>query len=436
MMTGTTLIKQARSRKGMTLVEMLVATTITLIMMGLVAQLFGIMGEGVTASRSVIETTDQMRAVSHKLRQDLQGLTAIPMPPNRPENDSGYLEIIEGPLKDKDNLNGLTADCDDILMFTTRSLGDPFLGKFGASSSIESPYAEVAWFCKEVSTQPIPGLKVYTLYRRQLLSMAYVGASPFQVNNTKDQVQGGTWSSFYADYDLSCHLEGASPIQLYPNSLGDLTKRENRFMHNSSYPYKATISSFAGSINDGEILTVDREGEDIVLTNVIAFDVRVFDPGAPIQISGGYAVTPGDPGYSPPTPTSVAFGAYVDLGWGTTTLTPIGSTFPPSNETAFQGLGIAVKNGATTNLLSSPTYDTWSLHYEFNGVDDDSDGQTDEGTNGLDDDLNNLVDEAAERETSPPYPVPLRGIEIRIRCYEPSSRQVRQVTVRHTFVPH
>ena len=84
MMTGTTLIKQARSRKGMTLVEMLVATTITLIMMGLVAQLFGIMGEGVTASRSVIETTDQMRAVSHKLRQDLQGLTAIPMPPNRP----------------------------------------------------------------------------------------------------------------------------------------------------------------------------------------------------------------------------------------------------------------------------------------------------------------------------------------------------------------
>ena len=430
MMTCTTLIKQARSRKGMTLVEMLVATTITLIMMGLVAQLFGIMGEGVTASRSVIETTDQMRAVSHKLRQDLQGLTAIPMPPNRPENDSGYLEIIEGPLKDTSaGANGLTADCDDILMFTTRSLGDPFLGKFVASS-IESPYAEVAWFCKEVFPQPIPGLKVYTLYRRQLLSMAYVGAGQFQGNNT----WGGTWSSLYADYDLSCHLEGASPNLLYPNSLGDLTKRENRFMHNSSYPYKATISSFAGSTN-GEILTGDREGEDVVLTNVIAFDVRVFDPGAPIQISGGYAVTPGDPGYST-AGTSVAFGAYVDLGWGTTTLTPIGSTFPPSNETAFQGLGIAVKNGATTNLLSSPTYDTWSLHYEFNGVNDDGDGQTDEGTNGLDDDLNNLVDEVAERETSPPYPVPLRGIEIRIRCYEPSSRQVRQVTVRHTFVPH
>jgi curli biogenesis system outer membrane secretion channel CsgG len=65
----------------------------------------------------------------------------------------------------------------------------------------------------------------------------------------------------------------------------------------------------------------------------------------------------------------------------------------------------------------------------------------DQGTDGFDNKpnnlvANNLVDDALERETSPPYPVPLRGIEIRIRCYEPSSRQVRQVTVRHTFVPH
>ena len=82
------------------------------------------------------------------------------------------------------------------------------------------------------------------------------------------------------------------------------------------------------------------------------------------------------------------------------------------------------------------TYDTWSTHYEFNGIDDDGDGIVDEGTNGIDDDANGIVDDALEQETSPPYPVALRGIEIRIRCYEPSSRQVRQMTVRHTFVPH
>jgi prepilin-type N-terminal cleavage/methylation domain-containing protein len=55
-------------RHGMTLIEMLVATTITLIMMGLVAQLFGVFGQGVTGSRSVIELTDQMRSVGWRLR--------------------------------------------------------------------------------------------------------------------------------------------------------------------------------------------------------------------------------------------------------------------------------------------------------------------------------------------------------------------------------
>jgi hypothetical protein len=47
-----------------------------------------------------------------------------------------------------------------------------------------------------------------------------------------------------------------------------------------------------------------------------------------------------------------------------------------------------------------------------------------------------VFEDLGEAETLPPYPVPLRGVEIRIRCYEPSSRQVRQVTIRHTFVPH
>jgi hypothetical protein len=92
----------------------------------------------------------------------------------------------------------------------------------------------------------------------------------------------------------------------------------------------------------------------------------------------------------------------------------------------------------TSGLTGSQNkvYDTWSLHYEFNGIDDDGDAVVDEGTDGLDNDGNGIIDDTGERETAPPYPVALRGLEIRIRVYEPSSRQVRQVTVRHTFVPH
>jgi hypothetical protein len=95
------------------------------------------------------------------------------------------------------------------------------------------------------------------------------------------------------------------------------------------------------------------------------------------------------------------------------------------------------------------TYDTWNLGYEADGLDQDGDGIRDDGTNGLDDDGDGSFDEPpydgdgdgvfedpGEAETLPPYPYPLRGIEVRIRCYEPSTSQVRQVTVRHTFVPH
>jgi hypothetical protein len=154
-----------------------------------------------------------------------------------------------------------------------------------------------------------------------------------------------------------------------------------------------------------------------VLTNVIAFDVRVFDPQAPLP--GG------------------ATGDYVDLGSAPATAPVlIGSTFPPLVGSFFRSDGVFIRNATANNTLTRPTYDTWSSHYEANGLDEDGDSQTDEGTNGEDDNSNGIADDLAERETSPPYPVPLRGIEVRIRCYEPESRQVRQVTIRHSFVPH
>ena len=88
---------------------------------------------------------------------------------------------------------------------------------------------------------------------------------------------------------------------------------------------------------------------------------------------------------------------------------------------------------------SACTYDTWSTHYEFNGVNEDSgdlgDLGTDTGSDGQDNDGDGLVDELDEYDTLPPYSVPLRGLEVRIRVYEPSSRQVRQFSVRHSFVP-
>jgi hypothetical protein len=80
-------------------------------------------------------------------------------------------------------------------------------------------------------------------------------------------------------------------------------------------------------------------------------------------------------------------------------------------------------------------YDTWSQAYEHDGIDQDGVAGVDQGSNGLDDDGSNGVDDAAERETSPPYPVPLRGIQVRIRILDRDTRQVRQMSVTSDFIP-
>jgi hypothetical protein len=67
-------------------------------------------------------------------------------------------------------------------------------------------------------------------------------------------------------------------------------------------------------------------------------------------------------------------------------------------------------------------YDPWTIGYERDGFNQDRDVAVDEGHDGLD---NDALD---ERETSPPYPHPLKSLQVRIRVYEGDTRQVRQVS--------
>jgi hypothetical protein len=409
-----TRVRRCKARRAMTLVEMLVAMAATLLLMSVIAQLFGILGKTVSDSSNVQALNARMRGVARMLGTDLAGCTAKTLPPLDSASDCGYFEIIEG--QDKDYVaatpNLLVGDCDDVLMFTARNLGQPYLGKFG-SNMFESQTAELAWFCRSAGNETLTGVPVSTLYRRQLLTTAYVGDSPFLPSNS---VPATSWETFYSSFDLSCRVNNG---RFYPNSLGDLTKRENRFLHSATFPH-----AFSGVETPGAYFrdTSPRRGDDVILKNVIAFDVKVYDPAAVV-------------GSNPP-------GSYVDLNWGNAS-SPVATnaTFPSAGGTAFQGMGVNCSSSGNA-ALALPTYDTWSTHYEFNGINEGdsptltSPPKTDEGSNALDDNNDGFVDDAGEQETSPPYPVALRGIEIRIRVYEPSSRQVRQVTVRHTFVPH
>ncbi|MEX2171446.1 MAG: type II secretion system protein [Pirellulales bacterium] len=227
----------------------------------------------------------------------------------------------------------------------------------------------------------------------------------------------------------------------------------------------------------------NRRGEDVMLSDALAFDVRVYDPGAPLlglgpnpsasnQNISDVVVEPGDAGWSTflqlsaNQPNDVAvygYGAYVDLGYlglHNAWKSPPSAVNMPALSVAPQ-FSIAPRTRSKLNLLGQlppyyyepyRVYDTWSFHYENNGLDEDGDGLIDEATNGFDNpgeyildpsanppttviDTRHGVDDPGERETAPPYDVPLRGMQVRLRAYERDSRQVREVGVKQHFVP-
>jgi hypothetical protein len=148
----------------------------------------------------------------------------------------------------------------------------------------------------------------------------------------------------------------------------------------------------------GAPTTGQRVADDVILTNVIGFDVKAWDPVA---------------------------GMYVDLGTGS------GTFSSAMNKQVGKDT-----SGNAVNLTG--VYDTWSTHYESETV-SGLGGTPGQAMDGFDTPINGstngIVDDAAELRTSPPYPVPLRGIQVKIRVFEPDSRQVREVTVVQDFLP-
>jgi len=453
----------AGGRRGMTLVEMLVATAATMIVMAAVAVVFAEFARGVGNGRRVMDLGARMRTAALLLRRDLEGLTAPLLPPLSPAAGAGYFEYIEGPRQDRDAADGsaeLRADTDDVLLFTTSGGGRPFVGTF-ADGILSASTAEVAWFLRPTVPATVP--PTCTLYRRQLLVVGRLGTG--EREQIDERFRTGGLAAVYDRYDVSlAHVGSGSTAGLVPNTLADLTGRERRFFHRPLDPTVAGGFPFP-FIADHQVPSLSaatetlpetarglvfdsssrRQGEDVVLTGVIAFDVRVFDPAAPVGLGGADGLTPVIPGDAAEIGGGIANGCYVDLGNG---VHGRAASLPGDQSPRFAGHGHPLAGALVGAAASRRTYDTWSTHYETNGIDEDGVAGPDQGANGLDDDVpprpggvgehpaDGTADDRGEWETSAPYPFPVRGLEIRIRCYEPESRQVRQVTIRHCFVPH
>ncbi len=182
-------IAQAR---GLTLIEVMIATTLTLLLMLALAQGFKTLSETVSAGRSKLTMSDQLRGISTLLRSDLEGLTVDSSNPQSSLASNGYFKYYDGPLSDftATLFNYLPAgtveqrvsanrwgDIDDIVMFTAKAKeGEWFRGKvpkalllvsnlnkgipipsmsvsdwneaWATDVSIASQYAEIAWFMR------------------------------------------------------------------------------------------------------------------------------------------------------------------------------------------------------------------------------------------------------------------------------------------------
>lgn len=472
-----------RARRGITIVELLIAMTVSLIMVYALIQTFANLVAQVSDGRASVEITGQLRGTTHRLQTDLRNVTVPVRPWASPDTGLGYFEYLDGPGWDfqyvypatgqlrnyqATSLQDMTfGDIDDVLAMTIHSEDRPFVGQVQVldpntnqfvSTTTNSHYAEVVWWTvwndADDDGDPRPG--EITLYRRALLIRPDLGRLRV-FSGAASQALSQSLLDFFNNNDISVRPEvsinGTNiTVEFWANSLADLTKRENRFCHrpilavdrqansyaifNATFPFPlakgnphpyANLNAANPTLEFVPSLTtvrqdLDQLGEDVIQADVLAFDVRGYDAEAPILSAAGDALTPSDPGF----PAAVGAGA------------------PQVGKGAFVDLNFTAKFGTfgTTPLSRPPslpllagTYCTWSYHYEQDGIDQNANNAVDEGTNGLDDNGLAGVDDPSERETSPPYPVALRGLKVSIRVIEPDSRQVKQMSVVQDFTP-
>ena len=460
-------------RSGVTLVEILVSVALTLLVVLAVVRVFEVLGGNVTESRTILELSGQLRNASAQLQNDLNRVTVRTLPPIDPASGAGYLEIIEGIRSDRDvdgdgivntadpqadpfavrvengrppldtevtspeflnRIAEVLGDTDDMFMATLRSTGKPFTGQI-LGQIFESPLAEVVWWIEPVQpamgASSTPGATGLAIHRRVLLIRPDLNNVPAVRQQLASA--GSNYQEFLSRNDLSVRPSANGFIA---NSLADLTNRENRFAHWPTNLNTMGPGNFPFYVNrDWLIPAIDRR--DLVMGDVLAFDIRVFDRSSPLikpTSTSPYVVSATDPGYYTTNGAGeqVGLGAYVDLGY-------LPGTNSPSSISHFSGLphprsGLRSLNGSqAVNPLAPRVYCSWSTQYETDGI--PQNGGMDIGTNGLDDDGDGIVDGATERDTSAPYPVPLRGVEVLIRCQEFSSGQVRQASVVGEFLP-
>ncbi len=534
--------RSTKLRGGFTLLEVMIATAVTLLMMVSLAQIFKVIGDSMKQGRAVLELNNRLRSVVYRIRTDLDNLTAIPEPPGDPSTATGYLKVYDGVLTDytlalANPSQSRYGDLDDILMGTIKAGDVWFTGKVplfvlrGTDPdldtdangngivddlepiSIASQHAEIAIFVEPtvansstafpayLNPDRNPGYMVaspnffkddnldgfpdsFRLHYRTLLIRPDLnlpsGLLPARFPIFVASPQSGTlpdgsnftlpsplcdMSSIHGLCDLSVRRvfntgDGLPGTRDYiaANSLEDLVDPANRFAHiqvplpgtgsttmpllalgpkllpSAAMPIPAIAADpngglggagfevGAGFLHPAFTLQGPRAGEDLLGSEILAFDIKLFDPGVPLLGTPGadgfygtpdpddngdgmpnnlaelgwagsddLVLSPGDPGYGPAmlTGINVGSGEYVDLAWARKLVahgftvsgaTNVWSPLSGFSQTNFAANGLAgaytdglFKSGAvlvdsSATYVLQPAYDTWTNRFEGDGI--------------------------------------------------------------------
>ena len=490
---------RSHRRSGLTLIEILIALTMTLIVLGTMITAFKFASERMQDGRALIELATRARIVEDHLRSDLSNLTVETRVYNKTAEPNGYFEYIEGPVRDSTfalSAENFQGDCDDLICFTARSRGGVlFRGRrkvvtgngnaiddmtLSQTIPIESSLAEIAWFTTvndndsgailQAQTETVPGASGVSsadfddsirIHRRVLLIRPDFNDPATGAITTN--LSGAEVNNFIRNNDISVRVVptvgSTGTFDVIANELDELAVRKHRFAHQQNlttgnpitdnrFPNTVTFNLLRNRIasDDSENVNYDNTGAGAhswqplppIISDVGAFDFKAYSPTARVKEVNDVIVEPSDPGFAAAAAPLVQRGAYVDLAYNITA---------PANQ--LDEWFISDSNRPTTIAAATRTnvWDTWTPFYERDGVDQDQDLGlgVDQGTNGINDIrpgalgdfpvATNAIDDPGERETIPPYFQPIRAMKITLRLVEKGTKQVHQVSVIQSFVP-
>jgi hypothetical protein len=529
--------------RGFSVLELLIATTIAMVILLVVTRWFRDLSNATAKSRALGEMSGQLRSVVAQLETDMRGATYPHGAMPGTVAPMGYIQYVEGMASDVnpswpiinygpgagsppsplfsnvtypagtasslgipfhfDNIVGRPnpaidpftsrfGDLDDVLSLTTRNLDNPYRGSIlvrtsapndppdVAIQSIESPMAEVVWWVegRDENGDTVIADAERQVHRRLFLIRPDLNSTIITtwltLINPPTPVNPGDLRGFgllpadalqimREQCDISFSVNGPAA-----NSLADLAAPRNQAQDNASQadfcrrvtlgtPDRVLLNSLAfpkvshpagRSVTPvGTALHRSRYGEDVMISSVAAFDIRIYDDLAPLRMhtdpgNGAQTqVAPGDPGFldtvNAPPAAKIGQGAFVDLNYGlVSSLNPDGLTSsyfsgPPSIYSGFFRVNSSGQYGFLLNA-----FDTWApaANNAMDGV--DSNGS------GVIDDIDELQaelprDPAATNPrgqyVAPPYSIPLRALQVTLRTYDPDSRQIRQLKASASF---